>query len=215
MAGCSGLGGQSWGTAPLNLQLTGRAFVIYTVELNFSDTAREDAWNAWYETYLAQLVSLPGLFTAQRFRAVDPSVQRWDYLALYSVASLDVFDSEAYRRIGGGGNASIRFKPAIRRRRNVYTGVERVPEVTNAGRVLLCEDAPHGFDLPDCLFLPLAAAAWRQAGATELDGEPSRRALAIIDAAAVERLNLTLTDGLAVYAPITNRYVQAVGDAAL
>ncbi len=43
--------------------------MIYKVELSFSDPAREDEWNAWYETYLAQLVSLPGLSTAQRHRA--------------------------------------------------------------------------------------------------------------------------------------------------
>jgi hypothetical protein len=188
--------------------MTRRAFVIYTVELNFSDPAREDEWNAWYETYLAQLVSLPGLSTAQRFRAVAPGAQRWEYLALYSVASLDVFASEAYRSIGGGGNASVRFKEAIRRRRNVYAGIERVPEVTDLGRMLLCEDAPHGFDLADCLFLPLESAAGRRkAGATELDGEPSRRAIAVIDTEIVDRLNLIVTDGLAVYAPITKRYV--------
>ncbi len=184
--------------------------MIYTVELRFSDPAREDEWNAWYETYLAQLVSLPGLSTAQRFRAVAPGAQRWEYLALYSVASLDVYESEAYRNIGGGGNASVRFKEAIRRRRNVYAGIERVPQVTASRRVLLCEDAPHGFDLPDCLFLPLESSTGRQkAGATKLDGEPSRRAIAVLDAEAVDRLNLTVTDGLAVYAPITKRYVSS------
>jgi hypothetical protein len=190
--------------------MTRRAFVIYTVELNFSDPPREEEWNAWYETYLAQLVSLPGLSTAQRFRAVVPGAQHWEYLALYSVASLDVFESEAYRGIGGGGNASLRFKEAIRRRRNVYAGIARMPEVTDSGRVVLCEDAPHGFDLPNCLFLPLEAAVGRRkAGATELNGEPSRRAIAVIDTESVERLNLTATAGLAIYAPITKRHVEA------
>jgi hypothetical protein len=182
--------------------------VIYTVELNFSDPDRENAWNTWYETYLAQLVSLPGLSTAQRFRAVTPGAQPWEYLALYSVASLDVFESEAYRSIGGGGNASIHFKAAIHRRRNVYAGIECVPEVTDSGRVLLCEDTRHGFDLADCLFSPLEAATGRrQAGATELDGEPSRRAIAVIAAETAARRNLRGTEGLAVYAPITKRYV--------
>ena len=182
--------------------------MIYTVELNFSDPAREEEWNTWYETYLAQLVSLPGLSTAQRFRAVTPGAQPWEYLALYSITSLDVFESEAYRSIGGGGTASARFKDAIRRRRNVYAGIERVPAVTNSGRVLLCEDTPHGFDLDDCLFLPLESAAGRrQAGATELDGEPSRRAMAMIGAEIVDPRNLRATEGLALYAPITKRYV--------
>ena len=55
-----------------------------------------------------------------------------------------------------------RFTEAIRRRRNVYAGIERVPEVTDAGRVLLCELTRPGWDLADCLFLPLEAAAGRR-----------------------------------------------------
>jgi len=90
---------------------------MYTVELNFSDPARAEEWHAWYETYLAQLVLVPGLSTAQRFRAVAPRTPSWAYVALYSVASLDVFASDAYRRIGGGGQASARFKEAIRSNR--------------------------------------------------------------------------------------------------
>ena len=82
--------------------------MIYTVESNFSDPGREVEWNAWYETYLTQLVSLPGLTTAQRFRALTPGTPAWAYLAIYSVASLAVFASEAYRGIGGGGQASRR-----------------------------------------------------------------------------------------------------------
>lgn len=184
--------------------------MIYSVELNFSDPHREDEWNAWYETYLVQLVSLPGLSTAQRFRAVDRTAQNWEYLALYSIASLDVYESDAYRNIGGGGNASIQFKGLISRRRNVYEGIECFPEVSNTSRVLLCEEATNGFDLPDCLFLPLTSSTGRRkAGASELDGEPARRAIAVVDAQTVERLNLTGTDGVAAYAPMTRRYVSS------
>ena len=181
--------------------------MIYTVELNFSDPRRAAAWNAWYGTYLVKLVSLEGLNTAQRFRAVAPESATWEYLALYSLESLDVYESEAYRSIGGGGNASVAYKGAITRRRNVYDGVVRMPEVSDSGRVLLCEDAPHGFDLPNVLFQPLEAVTGRRkAGATELDGQPVRRAIALTDAATVGKLNLTSMDGLAVYTPITKRY---------
>lgn len=178
--------------------------MLYTVELNFADPGRETDWNAWYETYLAKLLTLPGLDTAQRFRAVAPGAQHWEYLALYSVASLDLYGSKAYLEIGGGGNASVRFKQAISRRRNVYAGIDRMPPVTQTGRVVLCEGAPNGFELPDIAFQPLKAATGRrQAGATSFDGEPVRRALALTDAATVDRLDLTAIDGLAVYAPIT------------
>lgn len=181
--------------------------MIYTVELNFSDPFRETEWGAWYESYLAQLVSLPGLNTAQRFRAVAPETATWEYLALYSIESLEVYESEAYRNIGGGGNASLRFKDAITRRRNVYEGIEHVPEISESGRVLLCENAPHGFDFEDVLFQPLSAASGRRrAGATELTGSPEHRAIAVADTAVVARLDLARKTGLAVYAPITKRY---------
>jgi hypothetical protein len=178
--------------------------MLYTVELNFNDPEREIEWNAWYETYLAALLTLPGLDTAQRFRALTPGAQHWEYLALYTIASLDLYESKAYLNIGGGGNASASFRQAISRRRNVYTGIERMPPVTKTGRVLLCENAPNGFELPDILFHPLEAASGpRQAGASAFDGEPVRRALALTDAANVDRLALCDIDGLAVYAPIS------------
>lgn len=177
--------------------------MIYTVELNFSDPVRELEWNEWYETYLQQLVSLPGLNTAQRFRAVRPEAERWAYLAVYSLDSLDVYSSEAYRRIGGGGNASARFRDAIRRRRNVYAGIDRFPEVTHDGRVLFSEDLAR-IDLKDVLPYPLQAAAERQqAGATELDGQPERRLIAVAGADTIAGQD---TRPLAVYAPITRRY---------
>lgn len=181
--------------------------MIYTVELNYSDPSTATEWSAWYETYLRQLVSLDGLDTAQRFRAVDAEAQFWEYLAVYTVPNLDVYDTAAYRAIGGGGNASKAFHHAISRRRNVYDGVDRMPEVTPESRVLFCEDAAHGFDLPGILFVPLTAGAGnQQAGATKIDGRPERRSIALCDAAAVDRLNLSAIDGLAVYAPITAYY---------
>ena len=76
--------------------------MIYTVELNYSDPATTKEWNAWYVTYLRQLVSLDELDTAQRFRAVENGTQFWEYLALYTVPNLAACDTDAYRAIGGG-----------------------------------------------------------------------------------------------------------------
>ena len=87
----------------------------YSVELNFSDPSRETEWHAWYETYLMKLVSLDGLNTAQRFRAVAPETVNWEFLALYSLDTLEVYESDAYRNMGGGGNAS---------RASRYTGLQ-------------------------------------------------------------------------------------------
>jgi hypothetical protein len=129
-------------------------------------------------------------------------------LAIYSVASLEVFASEAYRGIGGGGQASIRFREAIRRRRNVYAGIEHFPEISEAGCVVLGDGTSPLKELPDCLFVPLEAASGRrQAGATELDGEPLRRAIAVITQETVARHRLLHTEGHAMYTPMSQRYV--------
>ena len=129
---------------------------------------------------MRQLVSLDELDTAQRFQAVGNRTQFWEYLALYSVPNLAVYDKDAYRAIGGGGNASKAFHHAISHRRNVYNGVSRMPDVPETHRVLLCEDA--AIDLPGILFVPLTARAGnQQAGATKIDGQPERRAIALVD----------------------------------
>ncbi|HEY7493917.1 MAG TPA: hypothetical protein VIH59_22785, partial [Candidatus Tectomicrobia bacterium] len=63
-------------------------------------------------------------------------------------------------------------------------------------------------ELPDCLFVPLEAASGRrQAGATELDGEPLRRAIAVIAQESVARHRLLHTEGHAIYTPMSQRYV--------
>ena len=43
--------------------------MIYTVECAFTDPARENAWNAFYDSEkLATLLSIPGFRASQRFR---------------------------------------------------------------------------------------------------------------------------------------------------
>jgi hypothetical protein len=181
--------------------------MIYTVELNYSDPSTVNDWNAWYETYLCQLVSLDGLDTAQRFRAQSPDTQFWEYLAIYTVPNLDVYETETYRAIGGGGNASKAYHHAISRRRNVYNGVARMPEVNDDTCVLFCEDAADGIDLPGVLFVPLRAGVGnQQAGATKIDGKPEQRSIALTDATMVDRIGVASIEGLAVYAPITRYY---------
>ena len=62
------------GVESLTVLVMRRACVIYAVELNFSDPARAEEWHAWYETYLAQLVLLPGLCeTAQATELIRES----------------------------------------------------------------------------------------------------------------------------------------------
>ena len=93
-------------------RVTNHALMIYMVDHVFADPALEPAWHEWYAGYLQKLVSVPGIHTAQRFKAIGHTPSR--YLAMYSIDSADVYTSEGYRAIGGGGSQSVRFQPAYR-----------------------------------------------------------------------------------------------------
>src|SRR5262245_10559880 len=98
--------------------------MIYMVDHIFADPALEPAWHEWYSGYLRKLVSVPGIHTAQRFRAIGHSPAR--FLAMYSIDSADVYTSEGYKGIGGGGSQSVRFHDAYRLwTRNLFDGVQR------------------------------------------------------------------------------------------
>ncbi len=74
--------------------------VLYTVRSRFTDPAREEEWNAWYLGHLEKLMAVPGFLAAQRFNSTH-TVDDRPYLAMYQVASPDVFTSEAYLNIWG------------------------------------------------------------------------------------------------------------------
>ena len=102
----------------------------------FADPALEPAWHEWYAGYLRKLVSVPGIDTAQRFKALDCTPSR--FLAMYSIASADVYTSEGYKNIGGGGSQSARFHHAYRLwTRNLFEGASRAPAVQDGQRVLV------------------------------------------------------------------------------
>ena len=120
--------------------------MIYMVDHVFGDPALEPAWHEWYAGYLKKLLSVPGIHSAQRFKAIGCTPSR--YLAMYSLESADVYTSEAYKGIGGGGSQSARFHPAYRLwTRNLFDGAERAPVVEEGERVVVF-DAPHPDPLP-------------------------------------------------------------------
>src|SRR4051812_46794547 len=129
------------------------AHMIYMVDHVYGDPATEPAWHAWYAGYLRKLVSVPGIDTAQRFRALDCSPHR--YLAMYSVASANVYESDAYRNMGGGGSQSARFHDAYALwTRNLFDGAARAP-LLDAGRRMIVWDAatPSRLSPPDTVWL--------------------------------------------------------------
>jgi hypothetical protein len=170
--------------------------MIYMVEQIFNNAERETEWNAWYMGHLWVLLSVPGIDTAQRLRQVGtPS----SYLAIYSVASPEVYDSEAYANVGGGGHASVKWKDYVRRRRVLFDGLGRVPEIGPNHCLIISEPEPASLDLPNLLFLPLHRVL--------LDSIVQQRFLAIAQVEQVERDGLIKEPALRIYEPITERRV--------
>ena len=117
--------------------------MIYMVDHVFTDPATEPAWHAWYAGYLQKLISVPGIQSAQRFKAVGCTPSR--YLAMYSIDSADVYTSEGYKNIGGGGSQSARFHHAYQLwTRNLFDGALRAPAVREGQRVLAFDREDRG-----------------------------------------------------------------------
>lgn len=110
--------------------------MIYMVDHVYTDPATEPAWHEWYAGYLKKLVAVPGLHSAQRFKALGCTPSR--YLAMYSIDSADVYASDAYKNMGGGGSQSACFHSAYQLwTRNLFNGAVRAPVVQDAQRVLV------------------------------------------------------------------------------
>jgi hypothetical protein len=60
--------------------------------------ADEDAFNAWYdEEHVPLRLGVPGFLSGRRYQAVEDAGPR--YLALYDLASVEVLQTDAYRRL--------------------------------------------------------------------------------------------------------------------
>jgi hypothetical protein len=110
--------------------------MIYMVDHVYKNPATEAAWHEWYTAYLQKLIVVPGIYTAQRFKALDCAPPR--YLAMYSIESPDVYKSAAYRNMGGGGSQSVRFHDSYQSwTRNLFEGAARAPAVRDGQRLLI------------------------------------------------------------------------------
>ena len=121
--------------------------MIYMVDHVYVDPATEPQWHEWYAGYLQKLVSVPGIATAQRFKAFNCAPPR--YLAMYSVASADVYESETYKNMGGGGSQSARFHYAYQSwTRNLFEGAAGAPTVRDGQRILVFDREHRDLDSP-------------------------------------------------------------------
>jgi len=117
--------------------------MIYMVDHVYADAASEPAWHTWYAGYLQKLLSVPGIHSTQRFRALDHTPSR--FLAMYSIDSADVYNSDGYKNIGGGGSQSARFHTHYQLwTRNLFEGAVGAPVVRKGERVLVFDREERG-----------------------------------------------------------------------
>jgi hypothetical protein len=167
--------------------------MIFTSESGLTDPSRLPEWDEWYLGHLAAMAAVPGISSAQRFRALGEGVP--PSLAMYTVASPAVFDSEAYRRTRGMGP----FVPVVDEslhRRNLFDGLDIAPEIA-ADSILLVADRGEAKAGPPGL-------TWLRA--VGLDRSTAYRGIAVLSDLPSAREMAGHIGGAALYAPRTNRF---------
>jgi hypothetical protein len=121
--------------------------MLYMVEMEFRNPAREADWHVWYLGHVARLIrNVPGFRASQRFRAITPTPSPW--LAMHDVASGAVFESAEYRANGGPASTGEWQAEHTNWYRNLFAGIDHTPEVPPGAHLLVIEGraevpAPH------------------------------------------------------------------------
>lgn len=168
--------------------------MIFTSQSGLTDVAQHAAWDAWYLGHLDAMAAVPGIGSAQRFVAIEPGPP--PSLAMYTIASAAVFDSEIYLRTRGMGP----WVPLIDQRhyhRNLFEGLDTAPVVSPDDVMLVLDrTAPIG---------DAAGVAWLRA--VGLDRSTTYRGIAVMpDLAAARRHAATIEGPVALYRPVSRRY---------
>ena len=166
--------------------------MIFMSQSGMTDPQRQADWDQWYIAHLRLMLTVNGIESAQRLKLIhgdhSPS------LAIYTIASPDVFQDAYYLRIRGMGE----WLPLIDRRyyrRNLFAGLNTAPDVPDTS-VLLVADR----DQPEAT---LAGMAWLWLEAVALDRSPPYRGLAVVSSTDVERVHGMR---VAIYRPVTRRF---------
>jgi hypothetical protein len=164
--------------------------MIFMSQSGITDLAREPAWDAWYVDHLRIMLSVPGISSTQRFKTETTGYPQ--SLAMYSIASADVFLDPYYQSVRGMGE----WLPLIEKqqyRRNLFEGLDAAPDVPAACVLLVADrDTPAG-DLGGFPF------SWlRTVG---LDRSAPYRGIAIVKRTDADRLGAASAVGI--YRPVT------------
>lgn len=169
--------------------------MIYMVEMEFRNPAREHDWHAWYLEHVARLIrNVPGFRASQRFRAITATASPW--LALHDVASPEVFESAAYKANGGPASTGEWQKEHTNWRRNLLAGIEATPDVALDAHLAVAED---GAEVPAVL---AASMVWLESAG--LDRTAGRCGIAVVPAGRLTA-GLLGNKGVRIFKPITPR----------
>jgi len=169
--------------------------MIYMVEMDFRNPAREADWHVWYLDHVTRLIrDVPGFRATQRFRAITATPSPW--LALHDVASPAVFESAVYKASGGPASTGEWQNAHTNWHRNLYAGLDGTPEVALDGHLILAEgNARVPPDLAD-------AMTWLEG--VGLDRSKPRRGLVVLAAGRLGARHFGHA-GVTIYRPIMPR----------
>jgi hypothetical protein len=167
--------------------------MIFTSESGLLDPSREPEWDEWYHGHLAAMASVPGISSAQRFRTSVPG--RPPSLAMYSVASPAVFQSEVYLRVRGMGPFVSVVDESLHRR-NLFDGLETAPVVVPTAILLVADRSEPG---------PLVEGiSWLRGVA--IDRSVPYRGIGVFVDETAARGAADRLGAAALYKPVTRRY---------
>ena len=170
--------------------------MIYMVEMDFRDTAREHDWHTWYLAHTTQLVrNVPGITATQRFRCLTPTKSPW--LALHEVTGPEVFESKEYKANGGPASTGEWRDLHTNWYRNLFSGWDKTPDVRLDQHLLLAEGNAK---------LPAETSgsmmSWGKSAG--LDKTTERRGIRVVSHGMLTASMFGI-DGLRIFKPITPR----------
>ena len=164
--------------------------MIFISQSGLTNYSREAQWDQWYIEHLRIMTTVPGISSAQRFKTDTPGFP--PSLAIYSVASPDVFNDPYYQSVRGMGE----WLSLVDRRyyqRNLFDGLEYAPQVAEDARLLVADRGRAEGAIAGIEFTWLVCVG--------LDRSTPYRGIAVVAAARLPALDTTV----AVYRPVSPR----------